>query len=170
MSDHRTRPTLDIAAGATALAKQLPSVLAARGAASAGDLGWKVLGKRTLFIPFEATDGEKYLLRLVFNAGREWPPSAQFVNPDTGIYELGSDKRHLPDLRSPEAHVHPEYDSPGCGKIQLICCSATYEYYDVLHGGDDVILWRKTDTFEVLLGALGRAFAQHYHGRHQTNG
>lgn len=169
MSNHAVRPTLDIAAGAAALAEQLPSVLSARGVQCPEDLGWKVIGKRTLLIPFPAPDGEKYLLRLTFNAGREWPPSAQFVNPSTNAYTLGSDKHFLPDLRSPEAQVHPEYDCPGGGKIQLVCCSATYEYYDVLHGGEDAILWRESDTFEVLLGAVGRAFAQHYHGRHQTN-
>lgn len=173
MASHQVRPTMDLAAGAAVMANDLPLVLAARNAKEPEDLGWKALGKRSLLVPFVGTkDGESedYLLKLTFMAGREWPPSAQFVNPTTLNYILGEDRIHLPDLRSPEAHVHPEYNCGQTGKPrQLVCCSATYEYYDVLHGGEESILWRTTYDFGVTIDAIGRAFAEHYHGRHPAN-
>ena len=169
MASYETRPTQDLAAGRAVLEADLPLALEVNRAACLEDLGWRREGLRKLLVPFTGRQGEQtetFLLRLDFRAARDWPPSAQFVNPHTLTYNGPADQHHLPQLRSPEVHVHPQYPTPVLPQpIQLICCSATYEYYDVLHGGDAAVLWRNTDNFLITLNAIGRAMAQHYHGR-----
>jgi hypothetical protein len=169
VASYETRPTQDLVAGRAVLEADLPLVLDVYGAARLEDLGWRREGLRKLIIPFSGGQGKEtdtYLLRLDFRAGRDWPPSAQFVNPQTLTYNGLADQHHLPQLRSPEVHVHPQYQAPVLLQpIQLICCSATYEYYDVLHAGDAALLWQNTDNFLITLSAIGRAMAQHYHGR-----
>jgi hypothetical protein len=173
MASHQTRPTLDLAAGRLVFEEDLPRALALHGVADPADLGWVRHGARSLLVPFTGDHvgvTDKYTLRLDFLTGRDWPPSARFVDPETHDYTVGSGQHHLPNLQSPEVHIHPAYQSPAGGTIQLICCSAVFEYYDVLHGGDDAILWRTTDTFLVTLAAIGRAMASlHYVGRYPVN-
>ena len=147
--------------------EHLPQVLAFKGNTMEG-LGWCLHSDRTLLVPMRGSyqgAEDEYLLRLDFLSGCEWPPSARFVNPDTLDYEVNADQHHLPVLASPELHVHPAYQSNDGRTLQLICCSAVFQYYDVVHGGDDAILWRKTDTFLHTLTAIERAFVSHYTGR-----
>lgn len=169
MAEAGVRPTMDMAAGRETLAATLPQVLTFLGAASVEALGWRTPNRNTLLIPVwgeHAGRQDEYCLRLCFKAGREWPPSAQFVNPETLDYEVGKDVAHLPVLKSPEAQVHPDY-RPGDGRsLQLICCSATYEFYDVLHGVEGRHIWKATDTFLVTHEAITRAMKTHYEGRY----
>ena len=173
MAAHNVRPTIDVAAGRAVFEHDLPRALTFRGASAPEHLSWKIVGARSLLIPFRAriaAVSEEYLLRIDFLTGREWPPSARFVNPETLDYVVGQDAHHLPILQSPEIHVHPAYQPASGGQpIQLICCSAVYQYYDVLHGGDDAVLWRETDDFLVTLAAIGRAMSSHHCGRHPAN-
>jgi hypothetical protein len=174
MASHSIRPTLDLAAGRLGFDQDLPRALAYHQVDTPEAVGWRVIGTRTLLVPISGIHAgvrEDYLLRLDFVAGREWPPRAQFVNPETLAYVVGEDSGYLPKLDHPEVHVHPAYQpSTGTGPIQLICCSATFEYYDVLHGGEDAILWQDDDTFLVTLAAIGRAIASaHYTGRHPAD-
>ncbi len=168
MASHGERPTIDLAAGRAVLAEDLPRVLRALESDNLEALGWSKPDARTLLVPIHGILEEMrddYLLRLQFLTGRGWPPSAQFVNPETLDYRIPDDFHHLPVLESPQVRVHTKYDGPN-GPIQLICCSATYEYYDVLHGGEDTHLWRSTDSFHVTISAIQRAMGSHYKGRH----
>lgn len=162
------RPTPDLRLGAAVLSETLPDVLSLLGAEQPPDLGWSMPDAHTLLVPMQGVMSgvsENFLLRLHFRTGREWPPSAQFVNPDTWDYDGVVDRHHVPALTSPSVHTHPEYNSP-YGTCQLICCSATYEYYDVLHGGEERHLWRETDTFYRTIHAIETAMRTHYQGRH----
>jgi hypothetical protein len=173
MASYTSRPTLDLAAGREVLDRQLPLALEERGVASLEKLGWSRPTPRRLLIPFKGVHGgveDRYLLRLDFLTGPEWPPSAQFVNPDTLEYSGLADQHHLPRLHSTEVHVHPAYTYPHMEHpVQLICCSATFEYYDTLHGGQEAQLWREGDSFMVAVNAIGRAMAQHYSGRFERH-
>ena len=137
------------------------------------ELGWRRHSERTLLVPLRGQlhgDVQEYLLRLDFVASDDWPPRAIFVNPDTLGYEINVDRHHLPKLTSGEVHVHPDYQSGDGRVLQLICCSAVFEYYDVSHGGEEFILWRSTDTFLSTLNAIERAFQTHYAGRFEPHG
>jgi hypothetical protein len=174
MASYTTRPTLDLAGGREVLDLDLAAALELYDAASPEALGWRRAGPRRLLVNFKGVHKgveDSYLLRLEFIAGRAWPPSAQFVDPDNLEYRGVIDQHYLPQLRSSEVHVHPAYK---CGSlrdpIQLICCSATFEYYDTLHGGGEPLIWKETDTFLVTLNAIGRGMAQHYFGRFGRHG
>lgn len=164
---------IDLAAGRAVLAASLPKALKARGAQTIEDLGWRAPNKSTLLIPMKATFNgsiDEYLLKLTFKTDEDWPPSAQFVNPKTNRYVLGLDRHHIPKLTSQEVHTHDAYPHPAGGAIQLICCSATFEYYDVLHGlNAPHHLWRTGDSFLVTVNAIERAMANHYQGRFEPN-
>lgn len=167
MASHGERPTVDLAAGRTVLAEDLPRVLRFLDADDAAELGWRKLDARTLLVPIfgiHAGQRDEFLLRLRFITGREWPPSAQFVNPDTLEYQIPDDFHHLPILTASEVHVHTSYGGPS-GPMQLICCSATFEYYDVLHGGESRHLWNSKDTFHMTISAIQRAMGSAYNGR-----
>jgi len=173
VASYTEAPTLDLAAGREVLDRHLAEALALRDA-TLEDLDWRKAGPRRLLVPFRGThegrDGD-YLLRLDFVTDHHWPPSAQFVNPETLDYRGVIDQHHLPRLQSPEAHVHAAYTCAAhAAAQQLICCSATLEYYTTLHGGEDAKIWREGDTFLTTLGAIGRAMASHYHGRFPADG
>lgn len=174
MASHNERPTLDLRAGRRVFEEDLQHALNLHSAEAPADLGWRVHGPRSLLVPIIGTHADtvdQYLLRLEFLTGREWPPSAQFVNPDTLKYIVGQDTGHLPQLGHPEVHVHPAYVSPTTSTaIQLICCSATFEYYDVKHGGEETTLWQSSDNFLVTLAAIRRAVGTpHYQGRYPAD-
>jgi hypothetical protein len=96
--------------------------------------------------------GDDYLLRLYFGHYPDWPPSALFVNPATRRFAAG-DERWLPMITgASEVHVHAAY--PNCG--QLICCSATLEFYQVNHQVEDKHRWRPGSSFASLLNVLSR--------------
>lgn len=169
MATANTSPTVDVAAGLVALEEDIPKVLRIEGASSLEELGWSRPNKLTLLVPMRgkragATDD--YLLRLGFQAYRKWPPSAQFVNPETQTYRDHGDQHHVPKLTSPECRTHIDYrrsqaDTP----IQLVCCSATLEFYEVLHSVEPYHVWRGTDTFFSTITAIRKAFASFYEGR-----
>ncbi len=167
MARHDERPTVDLAAGRAVLADQLPRVLRFLEAESVEQLGWRQADKRTLLVPVHGLlDGRRddYLLRLRFMTGSDWPPSAQFVNPATLDYRIPADYQHLPVLRAGDVRVHKKYNGPD-GPVQLICCSATLEYYDVLHGGEERHLWTANDNFYQTISAIQRAMGREYRGR-----
>ncbi len=171
MASYTERPVLDLEAGRAVLEEDLPRALEHNGATSPDELGWSQPNPSTLLVPMVgmfAGQSETYLLRLHFRTGRDWPPGAKFVNPVTLTYVYPDDVCHLPILEANHAHVHARYDSNGYAD-QLICCSATLEYYESLHGGDPKFLWRPTDTFLVTLDAIGRAMnSPAYKGRNRN--
>lgn len=165
-------PTLDVHVGAAALDEDIPRVLKLEGVSTLEELGWSRPNRLSLLVPMTgirsgATD--RYLLRLGFQAYRKWPPSAQFVNPDTQAYGYPQDQHHVPMLTSPECHTHVAY-AKGAGTIQLVCCSATLEFYEVSHSVEQHHRWRETNTFLTTIMAIRRAFSSHYQGRFPAHG
>ena len=55
-------------------------------------------------------------------------------------------------------------------RIQLICCSATLEFYEVLHNVEQQHLWSESDTFFTTVMAIRKAFASFYQGRFPAYG
>lgn len=163
-----TPPTIDAQAGAAALDEDLPRVLELLGADSIEQLGWSRPNRLTLLVPMWGTHSgnrDEYLLRLGFQAYRRWPPSAQFVNPGTLAYRHPDDEKCMPRLTSDECHTHTSYAKPGGGTVQLICCSAVLEFYEVLHDVKAEHVWRETDTFFTTIMAIRKAFGSAYGGR-----
>lgn len=132
-------------------------------------LGWTQPDALTLLIPLTASiDGsvDDYLLKLGFHYYRDWPPSAQFVNHSTGQYAWPRDQHHVPRLESQECRTHVNYQArPSATGIQLICCSATLEFYQVLHSVEPQHIWNGTSTFLTTLRAIQRAMQTSYKGR-----
>jgi hypothetical protein len=125
-------PTPDIQRGIEVLEQDLPRVLKGR---SVEQVGWCRLDQLTLLVPFYAKSPtclyDFYLLKLNFSCYPEWPPSAQFVNPSTLNYTPGTDKKWLPLCEGTnEIYFHDNYSNQG---KQLICCSASLEFYEVRH-------------------------------------
>lgn len=171
-----TLPTIDIQAGLAALEQDLPRVLDVFEASSLTDLGWMRPSPLALHIPIKGTfqgKTDQYLLRLGFQAYRLWPPSAQFVNPGTGCYSFPADQVHVPKLTSGECYTHVAYRYDVHGERrqkQLICCSATLEFYEVLHSVEDALVWHGTETFLSTVNAIRKAFTSHYQGRFDEHG
>lgn len=174
MAKANERPTIDVQAGLAALEEDLPRILHLLEAPSIEELGWSRPNKLSLLIPMAGTFNEKvdeYVLRLGFQSYRAWPPSAQFVNPQTGTYVYPQDQQFVPKLSSPECQTHVAYEPrPGGGKIQLVCCSATLEFYEVLHSVQPNHMWRETDTFFTTITAIRKALTSSYQGRFPANG
>jgi hypothetical protein len=172
MAAANAAPTLDSLAGAAALDEDIPRVLKLEGVASLEDLGWSRPNRLTLLVPMKgvrAGNTDAFLLRLGFHAYRRWPPSAQFVNPQTQAYAYPQDQHHVPVLCSPECHTHTAYPRPP-GTIQLVCCSATLEFYEVQHSVESCHRWRETNTFFTTITAIRKAFTSHYQGRFSAHG
>ena len=94
-----------------------------------------------------------YLLRLYFSHYPAWPPSARFVNPATRQFAAG-DGRWLPAINgASEVHVHANYAGTSG---QVICCSATLEFYQVNHGVADQHRWQPGSSFASTLNVLSR--------------
>jgi hypothetical protein len=160
-------PVIDAPFGATALDEDIPRVLRVEGASSIEELGWTRPNRLTLLIPMRGVRAgvtDDFLLRLGFQAYRRWPPSAQFVNPQTLGYAIAQDQYHVPKLTGPECQTHVAYAGPR-GPVQLVCCSATLEFYEVQHHVDPHHVWRETNTFFTTLTAIRKAFVSHYQGR-----
>lgn len=172
MATAAVAPTVDVLAGAAALDEDIPRVLQIEGATSLEELGWRRPNRLALLVPMRGTlagTTDTYLLRLGFQAYRRGPPSAQFVNPGTLSYTYPQDQHHVPRLTSPECHTHIAYPK-GASTIQLICCSATLEFYEVQHSVEPHHLWRETHTFLTTIVAIRRAFAAYYQGRFPAHG
>jgi hypothetical protein len=166
-------PVINTRAGIQAFNEDLPRVLAARGVDSMQALGWTKPDDLTLLVPMDATYQGKtdgFLLRLQFHAYRDWPPSAQFVNPETKQYAGQQDQHHVPQLVSNECRTHTNYTHSAGKVIQLICCSATLEFYDVLHSVQLEHLWRDTYSFFTTIQAISRAMGSSYMGRFPQHG
>lgn len=174
MAKANEQPTLDVQAGAAALDEDIPRVLKLFSASSLEELGWSRPNRLSLLIPMIGTYLEKedeYLLRLGFQAYRRWPPSAQFVNPASLAYVYPQDQHFVPKLTSPECHTHIAYQQkPHVTSIQLICCSATLEFYDTLHSVQPDHVWRESDTFFTTITAIQKAMASFYQGRFPIHG
>jgi hypothetical protein len=100
-----------------------------------------------------APAGDDYLLRLYFSHYPAWPPSARFVNPATRQFAAG-DGRWLPAITgASELHVHANY---GGTSGQVICCSATLEFYLVNHQVADQHQWQPDSSFASTLNVLSR--------------
>lgn len=138
-----------------------------RNATTPGEVGMRVLDPLTLIVPLTATGNSKkddYTLRLHFGYYPEWPPSAQFVNPDTLIYDKTSDLKWLPLVQgTTELAVHADYSGQG----QLVCNSMTLEFYLVNHGyNKKEHLWKPGLSFEATLKTIQWALgSQYYMGR-----
>lgn len=167
-------PTQDLQAGATALDEDIPRVLRIMEASSLEDLGWSRPNKLSLLVPMAGMhqcNEDHYLLRLGFQAYRKWPPSAQFVNPETKGYVYPNDQRFVPKLMSPECYTHVAYrPTAQAYPVQLICCSAILEFYEVLHQVKPEHLWKETDTFLTTIMAIRKALTSFYGGRFSDNG
>lgn len=166
MAAPQQRPTLDLAAGRATLNDTLPLVLGFLGK-SLNEIGWERVDDTTLTVPMNAGSGgaDGFLLRLSFLTGRAWPPSAQFVNPETLEYDLRKDQQHVPKLQSAQVHTHCTFPGPDGKQLQLICCSATLEFYEVLHHVEPQHLWKNSDTFLVTITAIQQAMRHSYYGR-----
>jgi len=100
-----------------------------------------------------APAGDDYLLRLYFGHYPAWPPSALFVNPATRQFAAG-DERWLPAINGAgELHVHANYANTSG---QVICCSATLEFYLVNHQVADQHRWQPGSSFASTLNVLSR--------------
>jgi hypothetical protein len=166
------RPVVDVQAGLAALEEDLPRVLRLLDAPTIEALNWTRPNKLSLLIPMSGAFGGKvddFTLRLGFQAYRAWPPSALFVNPITSTFVHPQDQKHVPKLTSQECQTHVAY-SPQTGNFQVICCSATLEFYEVLHSVEPQHLWLETNTFLTTIMAIRKAFASSYQGRFPTNG
>lgn len=147
-------PVPDLTRGADALREDLPKVLQGR---TLEESGWCQPDLLTLLVPLFAQRDDRttdfYLLRLYFNCYPEWPPSAQFINPQTLKYEGSVDKKWLPKIEgSQEIAVHDNYSNQG---IQLICSSVTLEFYQVRHSVKSEHIWDdKRQNFSATLAAI----------------
>ena len=166
-------PRLDPKAGIVAFAEDLPRVLRLCEADTVEQLGWRKLNDLTLLVPMVGQRGDvadNFTLKLGFQAYRAWPPSAQFVNPTTCTFTVGPDDQWVPRLTSEECRTHLSYPKPGGGTTQLICCSATMEFYDVAHDVDDTLVWSDKSTFYSTIVAIRRAFETNYEGPFRERG
>jgi hypothetical protein len=164
---------VDAVAGVAALDEDIPRVLRVLGAPSIEALGWTRPNKLSLLIPMRASRNgqtDDFVLRLGFQAYRFWPPSALFVNPNTSRFDYPQDTQFVPRLTSPECQTHTAYARPGGGTTQLICCSATLEFYEVLHDVKPEHVWQDTHTFYTTIVAVERAMTSFYEGRFSANG
>ena len=101
----------------------------------------------------DAPASDDYLLRLYFSHYPAWPPSARFVNPATRQFAAG-DERWLPAINgASELHVHANY---GNTSGQVICCSATLEFYLVNHQVADQHRWQPGSSFASTLNVFSR--------------
>lgn len=160
------QPIPDPSRGADALREHLPKVLQGR---TLDEAGWHQPDLLTLLIPlFAQCEGQAadfYLLRLQFNYYPEWPPSAQFVNPQTLKYAGPADKKWLPAIDgTDEIRVHDNY-SHGNQSIQLICSSITLEFYLVQHGiNKPEHIWDgKRQNFNATLTAVRRGLQKPFY-------
>lgn len=164
---------MDPKTGAAQLDEDLPRVLRLLEVDDLDALGWRRPNKLTLLVPMTGVMGgrrDDYMVKLGFHSYRAWPPSAQFVNPDTLAFVRGQDDRWVPRLTSNECRTHLTYGHPRGDPIQLICCSATLEFYDVNHGVEPHHVWDGKSTFYTTIAAIRRAFATSYEGRFGDHG
>lgn len=160
-------PEQDIHAGRDAFQRDLQLVLKDD---TLNDRGWSKPNDLTLLVPTltenpQSGQVDLYLLRLVFDHYPKGPPSAQFINPLTMTYTYPDDMRWIPKCEgAPDIHFHTNYNNTG---QQLICSSATLEFYKVNHDVKDEHVWDpKRMTFNVTLAAIRRGLSPaYYRGR-----
>lgn len=184
-ADSRAPAPVPFEQAQAAVERDLPIVLGGR---SCESVGWQRPDPLTLYVPLRAytsdtgdssygfkqapTDTaessetvDEYLLRLYFSYYPQWPPSALFVNPSSKRFGAG-DKAWLPMITgAAEVYVHEAYGATG---TQLICCSATLEFYLVNHDVQEKHRWKPGSSFAITLNTLSRYLRPpHYTGRQQ---
>lgn len=127
--------------------------------------GWQRLDDLNVIVPQYArnTNGEvdNYLLKLNFAYYPQWPPSAQFVNPETLNYLYPADIKWLPKIEgTSEIAVHASFQNVG----QLICNSMTLEFYQVNHGVEDRHLWNEDNcNFSATINVIKQYINSNYY-------
>jgi hypothetical protein len=102
-------------------------------------------------------DGDDYLLRLYFSHYPNSPASATFVNPESRRYDPITDTKWLPLISGTnEVSVHANYNDGVHPVGQLVCCSATLEFYEVNHSVEPKHQWVPGSSFATLLNTLDR--------------
>ena len=91
----------------------------------------------------------------------------RYRHPATKVFTSPQDRCFIPKLTSQECHTHAAYQPSG---IQLICCSATREFYEVRHSVEERHIWNKRNTFYTTIVAIERAMAESYQGRFTIDG
>jgi hypothetical protein len=161
-------PIADPHRGRAQFAEHLLRVLAGR---TLDQLGWITAGPLTLFVPVAAGVGgtDDYLVRLGFEYYAEWPPTVQFINPQTRAFDTARDLYWLPRVEGDGGFaVHPQYTNPNYTG-QLVCCSFTAEFYRMLHPVNVEHLWdRQRHTFLATISRIQQALrSPYYKGRFQ---
>lgn len=142
------------------------------GGRQVAEAGWTRPDDLALLVPVTGymqnqPQNPPFTLKLEFRHYPEWPPSAQFVNPATKLFNRQTDLYWLPRIESDEIRTHSDY---GDQHIQLICCSVTLEFYDVLHEVDDRFVWKHPrQTFAATLNQIVWGLGHHYNGRFAPN-
>lgn len=159
-------PVADPHGGRARFEAHLPRVL---GSSSLEQLGWRKPNVLTLLVPVVggASGADEYLLRLGFEYYSEWPPTATFVNPKTLRFDGDRDLYWLPRVEGdPGLAVHANYQGNG-STGQLICCSLTAQFYQVLHGVKEEHVWNaERFTFGATIHRIQRALkSTFYRGR-----
>jgi hypothetical protein len=113
---------------------------------------------------------ELFTLRLTCTFYPTHPPDAQFVNPETLVYDQDKDRVHLPQLGAPFCHVHPVYSYQHAYPYapQLVCSSVTLGYYFSNHTPTDDQVWEPgRHSIGSTIRTIHRALHSHdYAGRY----
>lgn len=158
-------PVVNLTEGRAAFARDLARKLNGR---TLTEVAWSQPDDLTLLVPIFAQRldlaPDFYLLRLAFDCYPKFPPSAQFVNPKTLVFDNPADLCWLPKIDGhPAIATHASYNGGG----QLICSSTTREFYDVKHDVDEKNVWVEGQrTFGDTLAAIHTGLqAPYYKGR-----
>lgn len=159
-----------------ALDEHLALMFEIKGVANLEELGWTRPTPLTLRIPMRAVSGnqvDEFMLELGFSYYPDWPPSARFINPNTGAFDPATDYCWVPILDgSPAIYTHRVYNGPD-GKVYLgfICCSFTLDYYLSRHGVSfPGTHWKAKDRkFLATISVLEHAMRTCYRGRMESN-
>lgn len=159
-------PVADPHGGRAKFEAHLPRVL---GTSTLEGLGWRKPNLLTLLVPVFGGphQADEYLLRLGFEFYSEWPPTATFVNPKTLRFDADRDLYWLPRIEGdPGLAVHAKYQATG-STSQLICCSFTAQFYQVLHSVQPEHVWNAEHfTFGATIHRIQRALqSAYYRGR-----
>lgn len=161
-------PAQDIHSGREAFQRDLQLILKD---GTLTDRGWSKPDDLTLLVPMLVENVHQrqvdfYLLRLFFDHYPKGPPSAQFINPMTMSYVYPDDVCWVPRSEgAPDIAFHPNYNNAG----QLICSSATLEFYKVNHSVNAEHVWNpERMNFLATLAAIRRGLVPSYYKGRST--
>jgi hypothetical protein len=131
--------------------------------------GWRMLHDLGLLVPLKAQPSgrdiaDDYYLRLEFQYYPDWPPSTRFVNPVTLTFDQAIDLCWLPKIEgTEEIRVHD--NDPRVG--QLVCCSASLEFYQIGHSVKPEHIWdHAQQNFALTINQVQLELnSDHYKGR-----